>query len=141
MKRILSFALLLSVPAILMGMAANPDQSIIKIPKPAANFRVTIVDQSDVSTGLERFSCDGQTFFLGKKGLTEFAVDFEQIRSASFFLEEHNVRADLVLKNGETLVLSLKPRQPCFGVSAYGNVRIETRDIKSITFSGRAPDS
>lgn len=123
----------------LLGMSAAPDQSVIKVPEARQNYAVTVVDHSDVSTELVMFSCEGQTYFLGKRGEMEISVDFANIKEARFYYQEPQVRAQLTLENAKTLELLINPNLPCYGRSRWGNVRIKVKNIKSLVFQGIVP--
>ncbi len=119
-----------------MGMSGVPDKGVIKVPDTRVNYRVILVDQSDVSTELTMFSCEGQTYFLGQRGKMEIFMDFANITEVRFFYQEPLVRAQTYLNKGEPLELLIKPNLLCYGISPWGNVRIAIKDIKHLTILG-----
>ncbi len=120
-----------------LGMGNMGEDDVVNIPEPEQNYSVTIVDQSDVSIDLEKFSCDGMTWFIGYLGKTEVSVDYDRIESVSFLLHDEDVKAKLHLKDGKVLELVVDGRKFCFGVASFGNCRIEMQDIKTVSIHGR----
>jgi len=118
-------------------MGSNGGNGVVKVPEPDENYAVTLIDQSDVSMELGEFSCDGMTFFTGKLSRSEVSVDFSRIRSVLFFLKDEKIVAKLRLKDGNVVELLMKNKQPCYGLSSFGNVKIEMVDIKKITMHGK----
>ena len=135
MKRAGLTAIFVGIFVVVVAMAGGGGE-VFKIPTPERNFKVVLVDQSDVSLSLERFSCEGKTYFLGKRGRVEVAVDFEKVDTVRFLLQDGALRGEFVLKNGSALSLLVPATRLCYGVTPYGNVRIELRDIKSVTVGG-----
>ncbi len=120
-----------------LGMGNIVEDDVVNIPEPEKNYSVTLVDQSDVSIDLEEFSCDGMTYFIGKLGKTEVSVDYDRIKSVSFLLHDEDVKAKLHLKDGRVIELVVDGRKPCYGVSSFGNCKIEMQDIKTVSIYGR----
>lgn len=121
-----------------VGMGGVGDESLVRLPRSDRNFRVTVTDQSDVSMDLESFSWGGQTHLFGKRGRAEISVDFIKVARVRFFLEQNDVRAEIVLKDGQVLSITMDTGRPCYGRHPYGNVKIEVRDIKTLVFHGRS---
>ncbi len=113
-----------------MGVAGNDNQ--LKVPTPDKNFFVVLTDQDDVSTPVNKFSCEGQTYFLGRRGRTQMAVDFSKIGSVRFLMVQGNVRGEFTMRDGEKVTLFMHPEEACHGVSRFGNVRIQIKDLKSV---------
>ena len=111
----------------------------IEIPQTTKNFSVVLVDRSGLSISLDRFSCDGNTFFAGKLGMAEASVDFGRIRSVAFEKAEKKMVAAVIhLKDGETVRLLMEDDLACYGAASVADVRILVSDIKSIEFKGAA---
>jgi hypothetical protein len=114
-------------------MGGMGDKRVIAIPEPDQNYRVTLVDQADVSMDLEKFSCAGQTYLSGFLGKAEISIDFEKIRSIFFILDDRQLKAKVNLAGGRTTTMVVEKSQPCYGVSPFANVKIEMQNIKTIT--------
>ena len=116
-----------------LGMGGMGENSVVNIPKTDDNFAVTLMDQSDVSMELERFSFDGQTFLTGKFGKSDISIDFEIIDTVAFLSQENEVKAGVRLKDGQLVEIMVDKKKACFGTSSFANVRIGVSDIKIIT--------
>ncbi|MBU2488828.1 MAG: hypothetical protein KKA60_05520 [Proteobacteria bacterium] len=125
----------LALPLFLgMGVAQSDNQ--LRVPEPDRNFTATVTDQEDVTTTVEKFSCEGQTYFMGRRGKTQLSVEFSKIASARFLISTTGVTADFTMKDGDVLSLAMNPDEACYGVSRYGNVRIRMKDIKTLEALG-----
>lgn len=134
MKKI---ALLLLVIAcfLCMGMGAADDTMAVKeIPEPDRNFKVEVVDATDTSFTVEHFSVEGLTFIPVEMGRADVALDFAEIRSATFNLQGDKVRADISFTGERTNSVTLQPDLTFYGKSQWGNVRLEAADIRKIDF-------
>ena len=132
----LSF-LLLMVCMFTMGMGGMGSDQVVDIPEPDFNYRVTLIDQADVSMDLQKFSCEGQTFLSGTLGKAEISIDFEKIRSIFFLLDGNHLQANVNLIDGRTETIAVDKKQPCYGASSYADVKIEMQHIKTITLHGK----
>lgn len=137
MNRVIQLSVIIIVCLFLISMGSNGGNGVVKVPEPEKNYTVTLIDQLDVSMELGKFSCDGMTFFTGKLSRSEVSVDFSRIRSVLFLLKDKQVVAKLRLKDGNVVELLMKNKQPCYGLSSFGNVKIEMVDIKKITIHGK----
>jgi len=129
--------LLLVVCGFTLGMGSMGDGQIVAVPEPEQNYKATLVDQADVSMELEKFSCAGQTYLSGSLGKSELSIDFKKIRSIFFLLDDRELHANVSLKDGRQTVIVVDKTQPCYGVSSFADVKIEMRDIKTITLYDR----
>ncbi|MDL1980699.1 MAG: hypothetical protein LWX02_04345 [Deltaproteobacteria bacterium] len=133
MKRGWYFGLVILICFLTVGMANMGERGVIDIPEPERNYAATLVDQTDVSMDLEKFSFEGQTYFIGKLGRAEISIDFGKIDSVLFILQDDQVKVKLNLKDGKALEILVNKGKNCYGISSFGNVRIEVQDIKKIT--------
>lgn len=122
-----------------LGMGNMGERGVIDIPEPEKNYSVALVDQADISMDLERFSFEGQTYFIGKLGRAEISIDFDKINSVLFILEDDYVKAKakVNLKDGKVLEILVDKGKKCYGISSFANIRIEVQDIKKITMYGK----
>ncbi len=133
MKKSWYFSLVIFICFFTVGMGNMGERGVIDIPEPEKNYAVTLVDQTDVSMDLEKFSFEGQTYFIGKLGRAEISIDFDKIGSVLFILQDDHVKAKVNLKDGKALEILVDKGKNCYGISSFANVRIEVQDIKKIT--------
>ena len=136
MKKSRHFGLVILICFLTVGMGNIGERGVIDIPEPEKNYTATLVDQADVSMDLEKFSFEGQTYFIGKLGRAEISIDFDKIDSVLFILQDDNVKVKVNLKDGKALEILVDKGKNCYGISSFGNVRIEVQDIKKITLHG-----
>ena len=137
MKKGWYFGLVILICLLAVGMGNMGERGVIDIPEPEKNHAATLVDQTDVSMDLEKFSFEGQTYFIGKLGRAEISIDFDKIDSVLFILQDDHVKAKVNLKDGKALEILIDKDKNCYGISSFGNVRIEVQDIKKITLHGK----
>ena len=137
MKKSCCFGLVILICFFSFGMGNMGDRGVIDIPEPEKNYAATIVDQTDVSMDLEKFSFEGQTYFTGKLGRAEISIDFEKISSVLFILDGDHVKAKVNLKDGKVFEILVDKDKNCYGISSFANVRIEVQDIKKVSMHGK----
>ncbi len=118
----------------LIGMGTTDGSAPVTVPETEINYAVAMVDRSDVTMGLEKFSCDGELFMSGKRGNAHISIPFDKIASVHFFLKDEILTANVKLKDNTSVTLTVEKDQPCYGTLSYGSIKIEMADIKSITF-------
>ena len=136
MKKSRYFGLVILICFLTVGMGNMGERGVIDIPEPEKNYAATLVDQTDVSMDLEKFSFEGQTYFIGKLGRAEISIDFDRIDSVLFILQYDQVKAKVNLKDGKALEILIDKDKNCYGISSFGNVRIEVQDIKKVAVHG-----
>jgi hypothetical protein len=134
MKRIAYLIVIVIFSGFLTGMGSTGESAPVAVPEPETDYTVVLVDQSDVSMDLEKFSCDGQVFISGKRGNAHISIPFQKISSVQFFLKDGVLTADVRLKNESFVTITVEKDQPCYGTLSYGSMKINMEDIKSITF-------
>ncbi len=139
MKKKWYFGLVVLLCFFTLGMGSMGESDVVNVPEPEKNYKVKLVDQSDMSIDLEKFSYDGQTYLIGKLGKADISIDFDKINSIFFLLQEDDVKAKVNLKDGKVLEIFVEKKKPCYGVSSFADVRIEMQDIKKITIYGTVP--
>ena len=137
MKKGFYFSLVVIMSFCTLGMGGMGGGDVITVPEPEENYLVTLIDQSDVSIKLEKFSCAGLTYLTGKLGRVEISIDFDKINSVFFLLQDKDVNAKVNLKDGKVVDLVVDKQKPCYGVSSFADIRIEIQDIKRITIHGK----
>ena len=136
MKKSRHFGLVILICFLAVGMGNMGERGAIDIPEPEKNYTATLVDQADVSMDLEKFSFEGRTYFIGKLGRAEISIDFDKIDSVLFILQDDNVNVKVNLKGGKALEILVDKGKNCYGISSFGNVRIEVQDIKKVAVHG-----
>jgi hypothetical protein len=134
MKKIPYLIVIVIFSGFLMGMGSTDDSAPVTVPEPETDYSVVMVDQSDVSMDLEKFSCNGRVFISGKRGNAHISIPFHKISSVHFFLKDELLTANVKLKNEPSVTLTVEKDQPCYGTLSYGSIKINMEDIKSITF-------
>jgi hypothetical protein len=136
MKKGWYFGFVILICFLTVGMGNMGERGVIDIPEPEKNYTATLVDQTDVSMDLEKFSFEGQTYFIGKLGRAEISIDFDKIDLVLFILQDDHVKAKVNLKDGKALEILIDKDKNCYGISSFGNVRIEVQDIKKVAVHG-----
>jgi len=136
MKKGWYFGLVILICFLTVGMGNMGERGVIDIPEPEKDYVATLVDQADVSMDLEKFSFEGQTYFIGKLGRAEISIDFDKIDSVLFILQDDHVKVKVNLKDGKALEILVDKGKNCYGISSFGNVRIEVQDIKKVAVHG-----
>jgi hypothetical protein len=136
MKKSRHFGLVILICFLTVGMGNMGERGVIDIPEPEKNYTATLVDQADVSMDLEKFSFEGRTYFIGKLGRAEISIDFDKIDSVLFILQDDHVKVKANLKDGKALEILVDKGKNCYGISSFGNVRIEVQDIKKVAVHG-----
>jgi len=117
-----------------VGMGSMGREDTIRIPDVEENYSVRLIDQSDASVTLEKFSFDGQTFLLGKFGKAQISIGFDKIAAIYFLLQESEVKANVILKNGEEIEIFIGRKKSFYGKAPFADLRIEAQDVKTVTF-------
>lgn len=141
MKKIWISILALSMSIAALGMGSVDDSQKLKLPEPDVNYEATIVDQDDVSLKLNKFSIDGRTYLMGQLGRADMSIDFNRIARMAFFIKNDDLKAQLTLKDGSRVVLTVQKDKSCYGQSAIAEVRITLKDVKTIAIHGRAAET
>jgi hypothetical protein len=137
MRRVGVVGLSLVLYIFLVGMGDVGTPLSVEIPEPATNYAATVVDISDTSTRLEKFSFGGQTFISGRMGDADISVTFDKIGSMGFTLKEKTLTAEVQLKDGNVIPVVMEKGTVCYGRFEYGDFRIAVEDIRSITLHGK----
>jgi hypothetical protein len=132
MKKSWHILLLIVIGFTTLGMGSFGGQDSVEIPEPDRIYTVKLVDQSDMSMELEKFTCNGQTFITGEMGRAKLSIDFLKISAIFFYLEDDKVRAEVTLNDGQKATIYMEKNIPWFGKATFADVRIETKDIKTI---------
>ena len=132
MKTVWYGLLLIVIGFTTLGMGSLGSQDSVEAPEPNRIYTAKLIDQSDVSMDLDKISCDGQTYVTGEMGRARLSIDFLKIRTIFFFLEDDKVRTEITLDDGQKATIYMEKNTPWFGKVSFADVRIETKDIKTI---------
>jgi len=133
--RSIGVLLLLLVAFVLVcGMSGLDTQSMERIPMPAKNFEVEVLDLANVRTRLTQFSINGATYLTGRQGRADFTVAFDQLQSLDFRAVGDQLEAAVLLKAGHKVQLLVDPRLICSGRTSFGSYRIKAGDVSQIRF-------
>ena len=132
MKKTWYLLLLVVIGFTSLGMGSFGGQDSVETPEPNRIYTVKLIDQSDVSMDLEKLTCDGQTYITGEMGRARLSIDFLKISAIFFYLEDDKVRTEITLNDGQKATIYMEKNIPWFGKASFADVRIETKDIKTI---------
>ena len=118
----------------LLGMGGERAQAV-HAPRTDRNFNVQIIDQSGLRITASSFTADGLTFLPGKLGLSETSIDFAKIVTVSLSPADDGVDALVSLHSGAQQRMLINPMLTFYGISEWGDFRIEARDIRSLVFT------
>ena len=121
----------------LMGMGAlgggGRDTSL-----PARDFRVTFTDADGTKVEATHASAGGDTSVEGDLGRGRLRVPFDniaQIRLEPVGQERDHVKADITLREGEPVSLTLRSSTTFYGQTPSGAYQIRARDLRSVDFA------
>lgn len=129
---------LLLVLPVLLAMGFGGSEGPTHIPQPDADYRVLLTDISNNQVELTLFSISGQNFVMGALGKGEAAVPFNKIKAVEFFQKGETLWANLTLKDGETVAMSVKPELKATGKTDFGNYRIPLAEVKALQLLGHS---
>ena len=132
MKKTWYLLMMMAIGCMTLGMGSFGNQATVETPEPDRNYAATLIDQSDVSMALEKLSYNGQTYITGEMGRARLSIDFLKISAIFFYLEDDRIRAEILLNDGKKATIYMEKDIPWFGSAAFADVRIETKDIKTI---------
>lgn len=103
-----------------------------RIPVPARIFTVEIEDTGGTSVRIERATFDGEVFVYGMVGLAQVTVPFERITALVIELgpDDDHRTAVIADPNGDIVRVVVEADRPVFGLAAFGNYKIETKDMR-----------
>jgi hypothetical protein len=133
----LSLVWLLSTGSAYAGLFGSDAPS--RIPVPARVFSADVVDNGGTSLHVSRVSFDGEVFVYGTFGLAQVTIPFDRIASVEFRAgadQDHRV-AVVTPTSGEPVQLVVEYDKPIYGLTTFGNYKIEVRDVKRLVITGQ----
>ena len=128
-------ALLVTMPLI-MAMGTGGDEVPTRIPEPKVNYLVTLTDLGGTSVELSHFSIAGVAFLAGDMGRGELAVPLDQVKEVLIRHHEGEYKAEVALKDGKNVTISVKGSLKATGKTSYGNYRVPLEEVSSIKLRG-----
>lgn len=106
---------------------------------PPRDFRAVFTDVDGNRMEVDRVTAGGDTSIEGELGRGRLKVPFDNVGEIAFARspnERDRVRAEVKLREGEPLTLTIRSSTTFYGRVAAGGYQIRAGDLKSITFGG-----
>ena len=104
---------------------------------PARDFRATFVDGDGTRIDVERVTTGTETSLEGDLGRGRLRVPFDNIERITFkpsTEERDRLLADVKLREGESLTVTLRSSTTFYGRIPSGAYQIRARDLRSVEF-------
>lgn len=137
--RLFSTLLIVVCLPLVMAMSPGDSEGPTRIPEPEKAFSATLIDIGGKTMNLTQFSLEGQVFLLGDMGDGQVAVPFEKIDRVDLVNGQDGLVATAKLKDGQSVALTMRPKQKAFGKAEFGFYRIELGDVASFTVRPSMP--
>ncbi len=135
MKRGLVFLLLIVVASICMGMGGLGGSPEGTVPETDVRIQADIKDRDGISTNLNQFSMNGETFLDTLRGQGQLTIPFQHIDTVTFTeVREKELKVDVKLKSGNVMTLAIHSSAEFYGSTGYGAFQIKAKDVYSIDF-------
>ena len=133
MKRGLILLVTVSVALICLGMGGLGGQPGGSVPETEINIQAQVKDRIGTTTDLNQFSMDGKTYLEAWHGKGKLSIPFPQVDTIIFGAAKGDtVLAEVRLKSGEAMSLSIRSRAQFYGATGFGAFQIASRDVASI---------
>jgi hypothetical protein len=114
------------------GFGGSRDEGL-----PGREFRGTLTDVDGTRIPVTRLTCGGDASLEGELGRGRLRIPFDNIARITFQPAENDrdrVRAQVQLREGEPITLTLRSSLTCSGRTPGGAYQIRARDLKSVEF-------
>jgi len=104
---------------------------------PARDFRATFTDVDGTRMEVNRVTSGGDTSLEGELGRGRLRIPFDNIRKITFQPTENErdrVRAQIELREGQPITLTLRSSTTFSGRTQGGAYQIRARDLKAVEF-------
>ena len=130
-KRVLAVAVLSLGLLGMGGLGGNRDSGL-----PARDFRAVLTDVDGTRMEVDRLTAGGDTSLEGDLGRGRLRVPFDNVTRVRFQPTDQRdrVRADVELRQGEPVTLTLRSSTTFYGRTQGGAYQIRARDLKSVEF-------
>jgi hypothetical protein len=133
MKRGLFLLVAASVALLCLGMGGLGGQPGGSVPETEINIQAQVKDRVGTVTDLNQFSMDGKTYLEAWHGKGKLSIPFQQVGTITFGeIRGDAVMAEVRLKSGEAISLSIRSRAQFYGSTGFGAFQIASRDVASI---------
>ena len=127
-----------------LGLGDGGGGSDAGIPIPQRNYTVQVTDTKGQTMEAGRFTWEGKVLFRGQLGNATITLPFQKLNSLKVLTGKKTglpdtVAATVSLKSGETVEVSLKSTNKCYGETRFGNYEIFFKDVGEIVFNQRFP--
>lgn len=135
MKFILKSSLLLVTALLILGMGGVGGYPEGTVPETDIRIQVKLMDRAGISSNLNQFSMDGETYLNALRGHGNLTIPFQHIANIIFSERaDDEVKIEVKLKSGNTMNLAVKPRAQFYGSTGYGAFQIRAADVAQIQF-------
>jgi len=135
MKRGLILAFVTLVAMLCMGMGGLGGQPEGTVPKTDVRIQADIKDRDGISTNLNQFSMNGNTFLDALRGQGQLTIPFQHIDTITFKeVREEELKVDVKLKSGNVMTLAILSDAQFYGSTGYGAFQIKAKNVYSIDF-------
>lgn len=135
MKRLILLLLLSVVVLFCMGMGGIGGHPEGTVPETDVRIQADIQDRNGISTSLNQFSMDGNTFLSAFRGKGSLTIPFQHIDTITFGdISGDELKVDAKLKSGNVMTLAIRSRAQFYGSTGFGAFQIKARDVYSIDF-------
>jgi hypothetical protein len=104
---------------------------------PAKDFRATFTDRDGARMDVNRVTAGGDATLEGDLGRGRLRVPFDNIASVRFepvASERDRMRAEVTLREGEPVTLTVRSAMTFYGQVPGGAYQIRARDLRSVEF-------
>jgi hypothetical protein len=104
---------------------------------PLRDYRVTFTDVDGTQVAADHVSVGGDTMLEGDMGRGRLRIPFDNIARIDLVPEgeRDRLRADVTLREGSPVTLSVRSSTTFYGQSPSGAYQIRARDLRSIAFA------
>lgn len=105
---------------------------------PARDFRATLIDVDGTRMDVTSVTTGADTSLEGELGRGRLRIPFDNIARITFQPAENDrdrVRAQVQLRQGEPIALTLRSSTTFFGRTPGGTYQIRARDLRSVEFA------
>lgn len=135
MRRALTILLFLVVAFFCMGMGGVGGYPEGTVPETDIRIQVKLTDRAGISSNLNQFSMDGETYLNALRGHGSLTIPFQHIANIIFSdIAEDEVNIVVKLKSGSTMNLAVRTRAHFYGSTGYGAFQILAGDVSQIQF-------
>jgi hypothetical protein len=135
MKRGLTLILLMMIALPCFGMGGLGGSPEGTVPETDVRIQADLKDRDGISTSLNQFSMNGNTFLETLRGQGQLTIPFQHIDTVTFSeVRDEELKVDVKLKSGNVMTLAIVSDAEFYGSTGYGAFQIKAKDVYSIDF-------